>query len=71
MRQLKATISPGLWWALLDYANLLDCAEKTQEPLAHIVSKALAEYFQGSPNRVPVGRSGNSSVSSCCSVECA
>jgi hypothetical protein len=40
MGQLNATISPGLWRALLDYA------ERTQEPLAHIVSKALAEYLQ-------------------------
>jgi acetolactate decarboxylase len=40
MPQLNATISPGLWRALLDYA------EKTQEPLAHTVSKALADYLQ-------------------------
>jgi len=40
MPQLNTTISPGLWRALLDYA------ERTQEPLAHIVSKALAEYLQ-------------------------
>ena len=40
MRELNVTISPGLWRALLDYA------ERTQEPLAHIVSKALAEYLQ-------------------------
>ena len=40
MPQLNATISSGLWRALLDYA------EKTQEPLAHIVSKALADYLQ-------------------------
>jgi hypothetical protein len=37
MRQLKATISPGLWRAAADRA------ERTREPLAHIVSKALAE----------------------------
>src|SRR5262249_18187960 len=40
MPQLNATISPGLWRALLDYA------ERTHEPLAHIVSKALADYLQ-------------------------
>ena len=40
MPQFNATISPGLWRVLLDYA------ERTQEPLAHIVSKALAEYLQ-------------------------
>src|SRR5256712_13950522 len=40
MPQLNATISPGLWRALLDYA------ERAKEPLAHIVSKALAEYLQ-------------------------
>jgi acetolactate decarboxylase len=39
MGQLKATISRGLWRALLDHA------ERTREPLAHIVSKALAEYL--------------------------
>jgi acetolactate decarboxylase len=40
MGQLKATISHGLWRALLDHAD------RTREPLAHIVSKALAEYLQ-------------------------
>jgi hypothetical protein len=40
MPQLNTTISPGLWRALLDYA------ERTQEPLTHLVSKALAEYLQ-------------------------
>src|ERR1700747_469224 len=40
MPQLNATISPGLWRALADHA------ERTREPLAHIVSKALAEYLQ-------------------------
>jgi acetolactate decarboxylase len=40
MPQLNTPISPGLWRALLDYA------ERTQEPLAHIISKALAEYLQ-------------------------
>ncbi len=40
MGQLNATISPGLWRALLDRA------ERSGEPLAHIVSKALAEYLQ-------------------------
>ena len=40
MPPLNATISPGLWRALLTYA------ERTKEPLAHIVSKALADYLQ-------------------------
>src|SRR5215831_1958575 len=40
MPQLDATISPGLWRALLDYA------QRAKEPLAHIVSKALSEYLQ-------------------------
>jgi len=40
MPQLNTTISSGLWQALLDYA------ERTKEPLAHIASKALAEYLQ-------------------------
>jgi acetolactate decarboxylase len=40
MPQLNATISPGLWRALLDYV------ERAKEPLAHVVSKALAEYLQ-------------------------
>jgi acetolactate decarboxylase len=40
MEQLKATISRGLWRALVDHA------ERTREPLGHIVSKALAEYLQ-------------------------
>src|SRR6266550_4856231 len=40
MPQLNTTISPGLWRALLDYA------ERAKEPLAHVVSKALAEYLQ-------------------------
>src|SRR5260370_18666342 len=40
MPQLNTTISSGLWQALLDYA------ERTQEPLAHIASKALSEYLQ-------------------------
>jgi len=40
MPQLNTTISSGLWQTLLDYA------ERTQEPLAHIASKALAEYLQ-------------------------
>jgi hypothetical protein len=39
MPHLNTTISPGLWQALLDYA------ERTQESLAHIVSKALAEFL--------------------------
>jgi len=40
MGQLKATISRGLWRALVDHA------ERTHEPLAHIVRKALAEYLR-------------------------
>jgi acetolactate decarboxylase len=40
MEQLRATISRGLWRALLDHS------ERTGEPLAHIVSKALAEYLR-------------------------
>src|SRR6266550_4600345 len=40
MPQLNTSISPGLWRALRDYA------ERVKEPLAHIVSKALAEYLQ-------------------------
>src|ERR1700756_1060721 len=40
MPQLNTTISAGLWRALLGYA------ERTQEPLAHIVGQALAEYLQ-------------------------
>jgi acetolactate decarboxylase len=40
MPQLNTTISPGLWRALVNYA------ERTQESVAHIVSKALADYLQ-------------------------
>jgi acetolactate decarboxylase len=40
MEQLKATISRGVWRALVDHA------ERTREPLSHIVNKALAEYLQ-------------------------
>lgn len=40
MPRLDAMISPGLWRALLDHA------QRTHEPLAHIVSKALADYLQ-------------------------
>jgi acetolactate decarboxylase len=40
MGQLNATISPGLWRALAGHAA------RTREPLAHIVSKALADYLQ-------------------------
>ncbi len=40
MGHLKATISPGLWRALVDHA------ERTREPLAHVVNKALAEYLR-------------------------
>jgi hypothetical protein len=40
MSQLNTTISQRSWHALLGYA------ERTKEPLAHIVNKALAEYLQ-------------------------
>jgi acetolactate decarboxylase len=40
MRQLKVTISRGLWHALVDHA------ERTREPLSHIVNEALADYLQ-------------------------
>src|SRR6516164_4959585 len=40
MGRLEATISRGLWRALVERA------ERTREPLSHIVSKALAEYLQ-------------------------
>jgi acetolactate decarboxylase len=40
MGQLKAMISSGLWRALLDHA------QQKRESIAHIVSKALAEYLQ-------------------------
>src|SRR5713226_10029133 len=40
MPQLDTTISPGLWRALVDHA------QRAHEPLAHVVSKALAEYLQ-------------------------
>jgi acetolactate decarboxylase len=40
MRQLEVSISRGLWRALIDHA------ERTREPLGHIVSTALAEYLQ-------------------------
>jgi acetolactate decarboxylase len=40
MPRLDIAISSGIWQALLDHA------ERTREPLAHVVSKALAEYLQ-------------------------
>src|SRR5262249_2299471 len=40
MGHRQVTISPGLWRALVGHA------ERTREPPAHIVSKALAEYLQ-------------------------
>jgi acetolactate decarboxylase len=40
MGELKAALSPGLWRALVEHA------ERTREPLWHIISKALAEYLQ-------------------------
>src|SRR5438874_12062915 len=39
MPPLETKVSPGLWRALLGHA------QRTHEPLAHIVSKALAEYL--------------------------
>jgi acetolactate decarboxylase len=39
-------ISAGLWQALVDHA------QQTQEPLAHIVSKALADYLEVSHHTV-------------------
>lgn len=40
MQHLQAMISPGLWQALMTHA------ERTKEPLPHIVSRALAEYLE-------------------------
>ena len=40
MAQLTASISPGLWRALIEHA------ERMREPISHVVSKALAEYLQ-------------------------
>src|SRR5690349_21010800 len=40
MPRLDTTISPGLWRALVDHA------QRAHEPLAHIVSRVLAEYLQ-------------------------
>jgi acetolactate decarboxylase len=39
MPRLNTAISPGLWAALMDHTRV------THEPLAHVVSKALAEYL--------------------------
>ena len=39
MNPFQEMISPGLWRALVDHA------ERTQESLQHIVSRALAEYL--------------------------
>jgi acetolactate decarboxylase len=38
--ELKTTIGRGLWRALFDHVD------RTREPLAHVVSQALAEYLQ-------------------------
>jgi acetolactate decarboxylase len=38
--QLNCTLSAGLWGLLQDHS------QKTNEPVSHIVSQALAEYFQ-------------------------
>jgi acetolactate decarboxylase len=38
--QLNCTLSAGLWGLLQDHS------QKTNEPVSHIVSRALAEYFQ-------------------------
>ena len=40
MKRLQTPISPGLWQALKNHA------ERTHEPLSHIVSRALADYLQ-------------------------
>jgi len=40
MPRLDTVISQGLWAALLDHAR------RTHEPLAHVASRALAEYLQ-------------------------
>ena len=40
MGRLEVTIPPGLWRTPVDHAD------RTREPLAHIVSEALAEYLQ-------------------------
>src|SRR5262245_34412042 len=40
MPKLETTISPGLWRVLLEHA------ERTREPLAHVINMALAEYLQ-------------------------
>jgi acetolactate decarboxylase len=40
MPRLDTAVSPGLWQALQDHA------QRTREPLAHIVSRALADYLQ-------------------------
>ena len=40
MPQLECPISPGLWEALEKYAK------ETREPISHIVSRALAGYFE-------------------------
>jgi hypothetical protein len=38
--QLNCTLSAGLWGLLQDHS------QKTNEPVSHIVSRALDEYFQ-------------------------
>jgi acetolactate decarboxylase len=38
--QLNCTLSAGLWGLLQDHS------QKTNEAVSHIVSRALAEYFQ-------------------------
>ena len=40
MPELTCTLSSGLWRLLQQYS------EKTKQPAAHIVSKALAEFFE-------------------------
>lgn len=40
MGQINTSLSPGLWRALQDHV------ERTREPLAHIVRRALADYLQ-------------------------
>lgn len=40
MGQLDALLSPGLWRALQDHT------ERTGEPLAHVIRRAVADYLQ-------------------------
>src|ERR1700740_175670 len=46
MPQLECTISPGLWDALQSLSN------SAQEPVTHIVSRALADYLDAAHHTV-------------------